>query len=143
MYQGYISAEKIWFARHEGKYEGAEGLRAFSSALEANPPATQLKAVCIDYSDVTSATLDDTDRANTTFFVGQFARYKQQVDSLLVVRVFNPKNVAINKILRERDARMAGPFVDLGTIVEVYSVPEAIEALGLSADYCIEYPAKQ
>ena len=36
MYQGYISAEKIWFARHEGKYEGAEGLEAFSSALEAN-----------------------------------------------------------------------------------------------------------
>ena len=142
MYQSYISAEGILFARHYGYYEGAEDLKAFLSALEANPPVTQLQAVCVDLRDVTAATLEDSDRANVTFFMRQFARYGQQLDSMLLVRVKNAKSVAINKILLERDARTAGPFVDLGAIETVFSASEALEVLGLPADYRIEYPAK-
>ena len=142
MYQSYISGEGIVFARHYGHFEGAEGFKAFLSALEANPPVTQLQAVCVDLRDVTAATLEDSDRANVTFFKRQFARYGQQLDSMLLVRVKNAKSVAINKIFLERDARTAGPFLDLGAAVTVYSAPEALEVLGLPADYRIEYPAK-
>ena len=59
------------------------------------------------------------------------------------MRVYEEENVAINKVLRERDERTAGSFLDLDSIVEVYNVPDALKALGLPADYRVKYPSEK
>jgi|TARA_B110000908_G_scaffold96744_1_gene114315 hypothetical protein len=143
MYQGYFSDEDILFVRHYGDYEGAEGLEAIASALEANPPTVQINAVCIDFRAVTAVSLDDTDRANVNFYKRRFESYGQRLGSFLLVRVYEEENVAINKVLRERDERTAGSFLDLDAIVEVYNVPDALKALGLPADYRVKYPSEK
>ena len=143
MHQGYISDERIFFSRHYGDFDGGEGFKAFLSALEANPSAAQIKAVCFDLRDVTSVTLDETDRANGAFFKRKFAELGQQAESISVLRLYDPENVAINEILYERESRIRSPYlVNLETLVTVYSVPEGLKALGLPIDYCIEFPAK-
>jgi hypothetical protein len=143
MYQGYFTDEDILFVRHYGNFEGSEGLEAIASILEANPPAAQVVAVCIDYRPVTAATLFDTDRANVNLFARHFESYGQRLGSFLLVRIYEEENVAINKVLRERDERTAGFFLDKNSIVEVYNLPDALKALGLPADYRVEYPPEK
>ena len=60
---------------------------------------------------------------------------------LQIVRIYNPENVAVNKMLLERDVRVAAPFFDLDAIINVESLPEALKVLGLPADYRVEYPS--
>ena len=143
MHQGYISDERIFFSRHYGDFDGGEGFKAFLSALEANPSAAQIKAVCFDLRDVTSVTLDETDRANGAFFKRKFAELGQQAESISVLRLYDPENVAINEILYERESRIRSPYDHLKLkFNRVYSVPDALKALGLPTDYRLEYPAK-
>jgi hypothetical protein len=130
------------FTRHYGKYEGAEGFVAILSVLAENPNAARLKAVCIDLSAVTSVTLENTDRAYASFFLQKLASYNQGISGMLFVRVFDPVNVVINELIDERDQRLNRHLFNLETVANVHSVPDALKALGLPADYRIEYPAK-
>ena len=142
MYQSYISDEDILFTRHYGKYEGAEGFVAILSVLAENPNAARLKAVCLNLSAVTSVTLESTDRAYASFFLQKLASYNQGVSGMLFVRVFDPVNVVINELIDERDQRLNRHLFNLENVANVHSVPDALKALGLPADYRIEYPAK-
>ncbi len=131
------------FTRHYGIYKSAEIIVAMKNVLKGNSLAGQLKGVCFDVSAVTDASLDDTDRANVNFYKRRFESYGQRLGSFLLVRVYEEENVAINKVLRERDERTAGSFLDLDSIVEVYNVPDALKALGLPADYRVKYPSEK
>ena len=142
MYQSYISDEDILFVRHYGCYDGAEACAAVLSTLAANPNAARLKAVCFDLIDVTSVTLEDTDRAYASFFLQKLASYNQGVSGMLFVRVFDPVNVVINELIDERDQRLNRHLFNLENVANVHSVPDALKALGLPADYRSEYPAK-
>ena len=142
MYAAYISDEDILFTRHYGKYEGAEACAAVLSTLAENPNAARLKAVCLNLSAVTSVTLESTDRAYASFFLQKLASYNQGISGMLFVRVFDPVNVAINELIDERDQRLNRHLFNLENVANVHSVPEALEVLGLPADYRIEYPAK-
>jgi hypothetical protein len=144
MYQIYVSDEDVCFSRHCGNFTGAEGFKAILSFLEANPSVAQIKAVCFDLREVTSVTLGGTDRSNASFFKRKYMEFGQQIESTSVVRLYNPENVAINEILYERESRIRSPFEYLKLKIDrVYSVPDALKALGLPADYFIEYPAKK
>ena len=142
MYQSYISDEDILFVRHYGCYDGAEACAAVLSTLAANPNAARLKAVCFDLIDVTSVTLEDTDRAYASFFLQKLASYNQGVSGMLFVRVLDPVNVVINELIDERDQRLNRHLFNLENVANVHSVPDALKALGLPTDYRIEYPAK-
>ena len=77
------------------------------------------------------------------FFKRKFAELGQQAESISVLRLYDPENVAINEILYERESRVRSPYDHLKLkFNRVYSVPDALKALGLPTDYRIEYPAK-
>jgi hypothetical protein len=143
MHQSYISDDLLVFIRLYGILEGAEGFKALLSTLESNPTATQLKGVCFDARAATHQTLDDTDRANGSFLASILASYGQDINSLCLVGIFNPENVSVNKIILERNERFVTPLVGPKAFQVVYSVPDALKALGLPVDYCIEYPPEK
>ena len=143
MYQAYVSDEGILFIRHFDNYMGAEAFTACLKTLENKTPATSLKAVCIDLTDVTSVTLDDTDRALSAFMLRKIQSYGLDVDSLLIVRVYKAENLTVNKTMQERDARVAESIFDLDAIVHVHSLSEALKVLGLPDDYQVEYPPEK
>ena len=143
MYQAYVSDEGILFIRHFDNYMGAEVFTACIKTLENKTPATSLKAVCIDLTDVTSVTLDDTDRALGAFMLRKIQSYGLDVDSLSIVRVYKAENLTVNKTMQERDARVAESIIDVDAIVHVHSLPEALKVLGLPADYQVEYPPEK
>ena len=143
MYQACVSDEGILFIRHFDNFVGAEVFSAALNTLKNYPNAAALKAVCIDLTDVTSVTLDDTDRALSAFMLRKIQSYGLDVDSLSIVRVYKAENLTVNKTMQERDARIAESIFDLDAIVHVHSLPEALKVLGLPADYQVEYPPEK
>jgi hypothetical protein len=143
MVQSYISDDLIAFIRLYGILEGAAGFMALLSTLESNPPVVQLKGVCFDARAATHVTLHDSDRANGSFLASILARYGQDINSLCLVAIFNPENVSVNKVILERIERLATPILGPKAIQVVYSVPDALKALCLPVDYCIEYPPEK
>ena len=143
MYQACVSDEGILFIRHFDNFVGAEVFSAALSTLKNYPNAAALKAVCIDLTDVTSVTLDDTDRALSAFMLRKIQSYGLDVDSLLIVRVYKAENLTVNKTMQERDARVAESIFDLDAIVHVHSLSEALKVLGLPDDYQVEYPPEK
>jgi hypothetical protein len=143
MYQAYISDEGTIFVRHYGTYEGAEGFSAVISIVESSTDTPRIKGVCLDIQAVTDVSLHDTDRANATFLARKLAGLDQQISSICIVQVYDPENVAINKIFVKRDRLLVNPILDSKTIQRVPSMPEALKALGLPVDYCIEYPPEK
>ena len=141
MYQAYVSDDGILFPRHFDRYVGAEVFVASLEVLAGRPQKTKPKGMCIDLSGVTHATLDDSDRALGAFMQRKIQSYGMDLSRLQIVRIYNPENVAVNKMLLERDVRVAAPFFDLDAIVNVESLPEALKVLGLPADYRVEYPS--
>ena len=143
MYQACVSDEGILFIRHFDNFVGAEVFSAALNTLKNYPNAAALKAVCIDLTDVTSVTLDDTDRALSAFMLRKIQSYGLDVDSLLIVRVYKAENLTVNKTMQERDARVAESIFDLDAIVHVHSLSEALKVLGLPDDYQVEYPPEK
>ena len=139
MYQACVSDEGILFIRHFDNFVGAEVFSAALNTLKNYPNAAALKAVCIDLTDVTNVTLDDTDRALGAFMLRKIQSYGLDIESLSIVRVYKADNDTVNKTIQERDVRVADPIFDLDAIVHVHSFPEALKVLGLPADYRVEY----
>jgi hypothetical protein len=131
------------FIRHYRAYEGAERIKAFLFTLESNRTATQLKGVCFDFRAVADVTLRDSDRSYTAFLQGKLANYSHDTDSIVLVQIFDPENLAINEIIVERGQRQTTANIKIGSLARVYNVPDALKALGLPADYCIEYPPEK
>ena len=140
MYQAYVSDDGILFTRHFDRYVGAEVFVASLEILTGVSQKRKPKGMCIDLSGVTHATLDDSDRALGAFMQRKIQSYGMDLSRLQIVRIYNPENVAVNKMLLERDVRVAAPFFDLDAIINVESLPEALKVLGLPADYRVEYP---
>jgi hypothetical protein len=143
MYQAYISDEDIIFVRHYGTYKGAEGFSAVISILESSTDTPRIKGVCLDIQAVTDVTLHDTDRANGTFLVSKLAGFDQDISSIAIVELYDPENVAINEVFVERDRLLTNLILDLKNVQKVSSLPEALKALGLPVDYCIEHPPEK
>ena len=143
MYQACVSDEGILFIRHFDNFVGAEVFSAALNTLKNYPNAAALKAVCIDLTDVTNVTLNDTDRALGAFMLRKIQSYGLDVDSLLIVRVYKAENLTVNKTMQERDARVAESIFDLDAIVHVHSLSEALKVLGLPDDYQVEYPPEK
>jgi hypothetical protein len=143
MYQSYISDDLLAFIRLYGIVEGAEAYEALLSTIKSHPPTAQLKGVCFDLRAATHVTLVDSDRAKGSFLTSVLASYGQDINSLCLVDILNPENVSVNKIILKRIERVATPILGPKAIQVVYSVPEALKALGLPVDYCIEYPPEK
>jgi hypothetical protein len=142
MYQSYID-DDIMFIRHYGKFEGAESLAATLSTLESNAPNGQLKGVLFDFRDVTYATLDNSDRAYGEFLASELKHYGQDISLVRIVSVYDPENTALFDMVTDRNQRLSLQRTDLQNFRRIYSHPEALEILGLPADYCIEYPPEK
>ena len=143
IYQPYISNEGIIFVRHYGTYEGSEGFAGLLSALESTPSILKINGVLLDTRAVIDISLEDTDRANASFFMKKLLSCGQMTTSVTPVLIYDSENVRVNKILLERDQRVTDPIADLLTSQRVSNQADALKILGLPADYLIEHPSEE
>ena len=143
MYQSFISDDNIMFIRHYGAMQGAETFTATLNTLKFHSVDEQLKAVCVDFRDVTNATLEDSDGAFRDIVLSKLDSYHQNVNSFSTVTLYDPKNVRINEIIFDRGKRQSSENFDFTAVFRAFSLPEALTQLGLPLDYCIEYPCQQ
>ena len=113
------------------------------SALESTPNIPKINGVLLDTRAVIDISLEDTDRANASFFMKKLLSCGQMTTSVTPVLIYDSENVRVNKILLERDQRVTDPIADLLTSQRVSNQADALKILGLPADYLIEHPSEE
>jgi hypothetical protein len=147
MYRTYYDpAYDCLFVQHFGAFEGAEIQKAVLGAFEQMPlnERSACELILLDLRDVTSATMNDTDRAKLNYSQRAFAEIlgvntpdaRHRFQSVRVARVMDPDNPCTPILMKRLNAHR-NVFKNHITVNEL---AEAFTFLGLPTDYEVQHP---